>query len=284
MSNIKYTLKDNELTGFGTYKGLLKDIEESKTRNWNNSFNQSEVNRFISNTDSSHTKFAGGTWEDVTNLKNLDGFKKQLKEMEKHKLREKVLTKLEFNPKRKRRLSEHDGDYDFDKRWEIKPFSNCRKEMLPMNVIDVNVDMSISAGTKSEDINKYGAIVWSLIQLIESLGIQCNINIINDVSGLSSDMNSKLIFNIKKSGEYISPVALATCFQSVFFRRAIFAGMVLACDENKKQVCGGLGSPRTLRTSKHIWFENGAVYTKSGGLFNIDEVQQCIVDMVTKRK
>lgn len=280
--NIQYKLEGKQITANGTYKGLLRDIEEKRKKGLNK--NNDDFQRFTTNEDHSHKSFAGGTWEDVTNLNNMNGFKKQLAEFKKHKLEEKIIAKLDYSPKRKRQLSEHDGDYDHDKRWDIKPFNNSKKEMLPISVVDINVDMSINCSMKADDINKYGALVWSIVQLTESLGIQANINIINDCTHLSSEGHAGLLtLQIKKAGEYISPVALATCFQSVFYRRVIFTGMVLECDEFNLKTSYGLGSPRVQRTDKHIWFDKGVIHTRAGGGFNAKEVEEAIVKMVTKR-
>lgn len=283
MQLLKMKKEGNQITVTGSYRDLLKDIETFRKEPLKKTRNRTEFNRFATNDDYSHTSFAGGTWEDVTNLKNMENFKKQLEAFKKNKLEEKITTKIDYSPKRRRYLSEHDGDYDHDKRWEIKSFNNSKKELLPITVIDVNVDMSISADTGSDEINKYGALVWSIIQLIESLGIQANINIINDsINSYDGGGNITLTYCIKKAGEYISPIALATTFQSVFYRRAIFSGMVLAADNFNKEIAYGLGRPRTLRTNKHIWFENGAIFTRSGGLFNAKEVEDSILKMVTR--
>lgn len=282
MQQLKMKKEGKQIIVTGSYRDLLKDIETMRKDSWNNKQNKDQFQNYVTNNDRSHTRFAGGTWEDVTNLNNMAQFKRQLEEFKKNKLEEKITTKIDYSPKRRRFLSEHDGDYDHDKRWEIKSFNNSKKELLPISIIDINVDMSISAGTSAESINKYGALVWSVIQLVESLGIQANINVTNDCTNSTEKSDTKLIYRIKKAGEYISPTALATTFQSVFFRRAMFAGMVLAADNFKERASYSLGSPRYIRTDKHIWFENGAIFTRSGGLFDVKEVEAAILKMVTK--
>jgi len=278
--NIKCDNNAKTITCSGTYKDLLKDIadmrEESK---WNDRTNFKKFKIKVTNDDRSYKNFSGGEWEDVTNLKNLDPFKKQLNEFRKNKLEEKITTKIGYNQIRKRKLSEHDGDFDLDKQWEIKPFIHTKKDMLPMSVIDMNIDMSINSSMSSESINKYGVLIWSLIQLVESLGIQVKVNLINETTKLSyDDYGGNFIFNIKKSGEYISPIALATCFQSVFYRRAIFSGFIMACDKFKQTATDGLGYPKYQKSNRYIWFDKGAIYTKPGGQFDTDE----IVDTISK--
>ena len=246
-----------------------------------NTTNQSLFNKYTNNNDINHIEFSGGKWEDVTNLNNMDSFKKTLGEFKKNRLEEKISAKIDYSPRRKRQLSEHDGDYDHDKRWEIKSFNNSKKEML---LIDVNVDMSINCSMSADAINSYGALVWSIIQLVESIGIQANVNIINDCSSVSDDIDSKITLNIKKAGQYISPVALATCFQAVFFRRAIFSAMILCCENFKSNAYSSLGRPRVQRTDKYIWFKDGAIYTRAGGAFNAKEVEEAILKLVQKGK
>lgn len=285
MSNIKYSIKDNTITSFGSYTGLLKDIEACKERTFKHSVNKEHIQNYSSNKDISHEEFAGGKWEDVTNLRNMDAFKKQLQEFKKHRLEEKIIAKLDFNPKRKRALSEHDGDYDHDKRWEIKPFNNSRKEMLPISVVDINVDMSISCGMSADAINKYGTLVWSIVQLIESLGIQASVKVVNDSVNMTRAGNyeAKLTLEIKKAGEYMSPVSLATCFQSVFYRRVIFSAIVMQAEESGNEVAYGLGRPRVPDEKEFVYFKNGAIYTRAGGSFNEKEIEKAIIEMVTKR-
>lgn len=282
MSRMKYDFKGKQITCFGTYKDLLSDIDElKKSKNFKTKVNEDQFFKYTTNDDHSHKSFAGGTWEDVTNLDNMDSFKKTLAEFKKNKLEEKITAKIDYSPRRRRALSEHDGDYDHDKQWEIKPFSNSRKEMLPITMVDVNVDMSINCGMGAKDINRYGALVWSIIQLVESLGIQANINIVNDCTNITNNsQDAKLTLQIKKAGQYISPVSLATCFQSVFFRRAIFAGMVMECESIGKDAHYGLGQPRVQRTDKHIWFEKGAIYTRAGGSFDAKEVEEAVMKLV----
>ena len=149
---MKATKEGKQITVKGSYRDLLADVEAHKKIAFKNSHNREEFERY-STSNNSHSGFAGGEWEDVTSLKNMDSFKKALADFKKQKLEEKVKAKIDFNPKRKRSLSEHDGDWDYDKQWEIKPFSNSRKEMLPINVVDINVDMSISSGMRAEEIN-----------------------------------------------------------------------------------------------------------------------------------
>ena len=284
MSRLKYS-KDGKVTNVvGSYRDLLLDIEDKRKGTFAVKYNKECFEKYTSNIDKSHTSFAGGTWEDVTSLKNMDNFKKTLAEFQKNKLEEKVKARIDFSPKRKRSLSEHDGDWDFDKQWDIKPFSNSRKEMLPINVVDINVDMSISAGMSAEAINSYGALVWSVIQIIESIGIQANIYVINEGKGISDKSDDRIQLCIKKAGEYISPISLATCFQSVFFRRAIFTGIVLAADHYNEEVYCSLGSPKVAKTDKYIWFEKGAIFTRPGGSFNAKEVEDSILQMLGKGK
>lgn len=283
--NIQYKLENNKIIANGTYIGLLKDIEVQRNKSFKNNGNANAFKEYTTNEDSHHLQFSGGTWEDVTNLNNMSAFKKQLEEFKKNKLEEKIVSKLDFKAQRKRSLSEHDGDYDYDKRWEIKPFSNSRKEMLPISVVDIIVDMSISCAMDAVSINKYGTLVWSIVQLVESIGIQASIKIVNESTQLSTDgKEAKLSLEIKKAGEYISPVALASCFQSVFYRRVIFAGMVLECEMLGLEATYNLGSPKVKKTDKFVWFENGAIYTRAGGSFNAKEIEDSILAIVQSGK
>jgi hypothetical protein len=284
MSRLKYSREGKIINVVGSYRDLLLDIEDKRKDSFKHNFNKERFERYTTNNDKLHSSFAGGTWDDVTSLKNMDSFKKTLAEFQKNKLEEKVKARIDFSPKRKRSLSEHDGDWDFDKQWDIKPFSNSQKEMLPINVVDINVDMSISANMDAEAINKYGALVWSVIQIIESIGIQANIYVINECTGISNKSDDRIQLCIKKAGEYISPISLATCFQSVFFRRAIFTGIVFAAEHYNEEVYGSLGSPKVAKTDKYILFEKGSIFTRPGGSFSAKEVEESVLQMLGKGK
>lgn len=293
MNKINYTVSGRQVIGKGTYKDLLADIKEYQDGKIVTQIPGNEkIHTYISSNNNDYSSFAGGNWNDVINLKNMKQFQNQLEEFRKHKLEEKIKSKLDFSSKRARKISEHDGDYDFEKRWEIKPFNNAIRMPVPISIVDIKVDFSISYAMSADDINKYGAMVWAVVQLIESLGIQCNINMIDDNLNIDSkgggffggnnDSKYDLMFDlqIKKSGEYISPIALATCFQSVFYRRALFAGFVIGCEFLKVRSSDGIGRPREIKVNKNLWYDDGIVHTKPGGIFKVDDVVECIRNML----
>lgn len=284
---MKYNLENNgkHMVGFGSYKDLVDDIEEMRHKTLKNRANQDQFETFTKNGDRYHIEFSGGKWEDVMNVKNMDDFKKALSDFQKNRLEEKIIAKLDYSPKRKRKMSEHDGDYDIDKRWEITPFHSSKMERLPISVIDMNVDMTISAGMDAESINKYGTMVWSVIQLIETFGVQVNVNIIMEVNNLSTcGKSAKMVLNVKRAGQYVSPISLATCFTSVFYRRAMFTADLLVCEAFNVQACSSLGQCKYPSEKKNIWFDKGAIYTRPGAMFKATEIEECLIKMIGVKK
>lgn len=265
----------------GHYRDLLADIQASKD---NTKHNNDHIAKYLSNSGyDDYARFAGGTWDDITNLKNMDKFKKQLEDFRKHKLEEKIQKRVDFSVKRVRRTSEHDGDYDLQKRWEIKPFSSAHRSKVPISVVDFKVDFSISAAMSPEDINSYGAMVWSIIQLVETLGIQVNVTIVTEGVGIADNLDNQQEYIIKKSGEYMSPVSLASTFQSTFYRRAIFSGIALCAENQGKHAWDSLGRPKYPNENRNLWYDKGTIYTRPGGQFKIEEVEKCVMEMIGRK-
>lgn len=73
---------------------------------------------------------------------------------------------------------------------------------------------------------------------------------------------------------------IETCFQSVFYRRVIFANTVLVADSQNKAVNSFLGIHKTIKVSENLWYKDGTLNTKPGGIFSIEEVEKCIQSMI----
>lgn len=153
--------------------------------------------------------------------------------------------------RRNRFQSEHDGDFDFDKRFEIKPFnSTVNKNNGIRRMVKVNVDFSFNCGISAEEIERYGIRVWSIIDIIESQGICCEVNYMWHSTGTYFPKESandqykhrqKTIINIKRSDEYVDIKKIARAFTPWFFRRLLFAMDSFIGDSINEKVCTGLG-------------------------------------------
>lgn len=206
--------------------------------------------------------FRGGTQREVVDAGHgkfdKKAFEKKRDEMKKE------FSKLDFLEqeiarKRSRVMSEYDGELDFDRLYERAPFYATRvSNNGSARTINLTIDFSFSAGVDADKINKYGATCWSIVDLLERSGIQCNVIIQNKVQRLASkggqskvEAPTNWIFNttVKGANEYIDTVDIARCFNTNFYRRAMFHAWVVGCDALGFQANYGLGSVEQMRSS-----------------------------------
>jgi hypothetical protein len=151
--------------------------------------------------------------------------------------------------KRERFYSEHDGEFDRDRLFEIRPFASTR--ILNNGIVrtlDVSIDFSFHCGVTAAAINRYGAMAWSIVDLIESNGIQCSLTIQVQGYGFERGKDSfnsqKILINVKRPGDYVDSLTLARCFTTQFYRRGVFTLYVAACDRFEQEAPHSLGTPR----------------------------------------
>jgi hypothetical protein len=197
--------------------------------------------------------FQGGSAEDIIDSMNGKfNHKEFLKKRDQMKKTFSKLQELEatITRKRNRNMSEHDGELDFDRLYERNPFHSTKYSNNGIaRTMDINVDFSFSAAVKNYEINEFGVTVWSIINILENSGIQCNVNLINTYSGLHSYNNKgysprsvKIITNIKKAGDYIDTMDIARCFTSNYYRRVGFTIAASLCAAAEVPPSWGLGS------------------------------------------
>ena len=192
-------------------------------------------------------EFCGGTYQEALEIGNIDFFNEMREKLESQNVQRKIVPQHLLNRKRRRIKSEFDGDYNFDEKWSMYPFSSARRQRLPIPSIRLVADFSIHCAYESKQINAFGAVMWSLCQMLESIGVNVEVVIRAVCKGFhdNADRANTLVstITVKNSGEYISPIAMTTCFRSVYYRRVIFNADILAADFVDGNVSYGLGSP-----------------------------------------
>jgi hypothetical protein len=179
-------------------------------------------------------------------------------------------------PKRTRRLSEHDGEWQFDRRWEITPFQATHVKRMPTRTLTIMANFTVSAWGKSEEIDRYGAIVWAISQLIEKAGISTRIVWYQHARTVTEcGLASRIEIECKRAGEYLAPSLLAACFTTMFYRRVGFALEVASGEAYGKTVRDSLGSPIRYDPVK---FEKGVLSLAPECVHGYDaELGRCIV-------
>lgn len=156
-------------------------------------------------------------------------------------------------PKRQRRLSEHDGDIDFDRLFDRQPFNATIRQLNgAVRSVELIVDFSINCGISAEQINEYGVVAWSILDFLETNGYSVAVTFKIGTRGPICDdkryANQTLFLKIKKSGEYCDPLALARAFTAGFYRRVIFNLYSIIADASGDEVSWGLGGCEYLTT------------------------------------
>jgi hypothetical protein len=204
----------------------------------------------------------GGTPKELRNALsgNLDMsvFQAKLDEFQRSKLGQKLTSRADATEKRRKRFfSEHDGEWDHDRQWEIAPFQSTRREDSQTKVIDVKCHFAVSAWTSAAELQNYGAAVWAVTQLIEKAGIQTSISYVLGCNNVAENLGVKITLGIKKPGEYLAPSFLAACFTPNFFRRVGFLLYILACDAAGKAARQSLGQP--IGAPSSVTFKDGVL-------------------------
>lgn len=148
---------------------------------------------------------------------------------------------------RQRRKSEYDGDFNFDQKYDIKPFDSSYKKPITQKIINLEAEICFSAGVDSAKIQNFCDLVTGIILDVESKGYLVQFNITghsyhSTVCGMGFEMN----IEIKKPNQYINPQDLMSALSSNFYRRVIFAGITESARMVGKVASGGLGQPRTM--------------------------------------
>lgn len=252
-------------------------------------FFKSESENDDADNEGGSDKWRGGTVEDLKRDLlggiNMAPFIAQKTKLGSSQLLEKLLPKLaEVVPRRRRTMSEHDGEWDYSRRWEITPFAATKRALGTGRTVDINCHFAVDAGNKASQLNEYGTVVWAICDLIESAGIPVRVTCSYAVEDFTEGrLSYRCGVEIKKPGSYLAPNALAAVFQSNFFRRVIFANMQLAGDLENDQTTFGLGMP--VQNNTPIEFTNGQIVISprvTGA--SADEISAVLLEEITGKE
>lgn len=283
------TSKKALVTMTGRYSAVESFMEQYKNLAPHESENADEFERCLKDDSEDREEFCGGTFKSLQNdLKgniDLDPFMREKEKLLSSGLLQKLQTAMrDAVPRRKRVMSEHDGEWSMDRQWELEPFSSTKKAMAQGRTLDIVCNFAVSCQASAKEINRYGAIAWGISDLIESAGIYtrvvCRYEIENvDRNKAETSTDTLIEIEVKKAGQYMPPKMLAAIFQSNFFRRPIFALIVAAADLNQKLVSHGLG--RSKEQGFRVAFKEGALHLAPEAIkaYN-DEIEREILKAV----
>ena len=149
--------------------------------------------------------------------------------------------------KRKRFLSEHDGDYVHERRYDINFMESARLEKVQCNnLIKINACGSFDYNVDASKINDYAKEICELVNFFEAQGRSVELNLTYKLSDLYSSRSSgvmKAFITVKRPDLYLSKADIYRAFSSVFKRHIGFCVNTLMADVNGEYVDEGLGSP-----------------------------------------
>jgi hypothetical protein len=201
--------------------------------------------------------FSGGTFSDLFKQPDLTPYQEARSKLKNKSLMRRIHEKTIMLRRRRRSLSEYDGEWDISRKWEIRPFHHASRQPIANRHLKIRVSMDIACGTKAQSICEYGSLVWGINDLLESVGYNTDIVLHSYAHGVSESrkLDAELEINVKRAGQYISPTNIARCLNSNFYRRTMFALYVKAADNLDQEACSSLGTVNSV--DYIIRFEKG---------------------------
>lgn len=148
-------------------------------------------------------------------------------------------------PRRKRCLSEYDGEFVWDRRFDIQPFIATKKENSGINrTVTLNIRCAFASCITPKQIMEYGALVWAINDALENAGIQTNINQEYFCRNMTNEGTSeRTLVSLKKTDEYVTPQSIAMAFTPWHYRTIHFAQGIISADANGETASSYLGQP-----------------------------------------
>lgn len=227
------------------------------------SSNKSKLNDFSGN---DNLGFTGGRVEELAEKPSMAIFNTAVKDMRKSNIHKKIKTAFADTSIRKRRMNPHDGEYDHDRRWDVNPFSRAARGISPVRSLKIFANISFSCGVGSDTIDRYGAMMAAICNLLESSGI--TVEIILQSIHIDSTDSGCFIDNIiiKKPGDYLPAASLIKAFSSNYYRRVLFTNTVMDVELQGKDARGGLSTPASF--DEAVAFNKGELHIFSHSILD----------------
>jgi hypothetical protein len=265
---VKFDVKDKMVNVEVDYYKYMNCLRTDNSNYLTNGYNKSQFREQVFGNTSQDIEFKGGTYEKLFEDRDLNLYSKYKIELKNNSFYQKIQEKLIKQNKRKRVFTDKDGDFDYDRRFDVAPYCSVIKAKVNKKVVDFYIHTGFSCAVSQETINKYAAIVCVLNDIFNTFGVSTNIYNIKRTNSISSaGYNTTAKIKIKDSGTYSTTQTILKNIDSVFYRRALFSLIILASDHVKQEVFGHLGQPH--RHEKHFEFKDGEIHIYAG--FHVDQ-------------
>lgn len=115
-----------------------------------------------------------------------------------------------------------------------RPYTSRRRILSTQPRMTLNVYIGANCFVDSDTLDKYGRILWALVQTIEQYGVFVEINTIDATERFHNEYKgdkrpkAEIITRVKNSDEYLAPSTLANYLSCNYFRRVTFAQICMA--------------------------------------------------------
>lgn len=242
-------VKENEHIFHGSLSGVRDFINQGKKitlKGKLKNINQKMMHELLDMSG----KWAGVSSEqlakDLEGGKSLDSFLSAKESLDRSGLIKKLQsTMADVSPRRRRVMSEHDGEWLQDRQWEMKPFSATQRALGSNKTLKIVADWVVGSSMEQDSIDRYGALVWAICQTVEDTGICTEIQARYWHKGASTEHDTDFTFlvDIKSAGHYMAPTLLAATAQAAFVRRANYSMLALAHEDIGKKTRSALSYP-----------------------------------------
>lgn len=205
------------------------------------------VKQFIKHLTDADVSFKGGTYENLFEpITDLSQMKQAQEKLEKNKVFKGISYTLQESVKIRRAKSQYDGDYDYDKRWDLEPYQKTRREKLQVKIVKLIINFSFSWYVDAKKIDEFGAFVSGVVNMLEKTGVMVDLTLRSENKSFlinGDDSRSVIDVKLKKTDEYFPIQNIFRTFKGNFYRRALFGLKVANAEFLGKDVCASLGSP-----------------------------------------
>lgn len=189
-------------------------------------------------------KWKGGSYSDLYKPStDLTPVRRAEEKIKAEKIWKRVATTFAEASSRKRVRSAYDGEFDFDKRWDVEPFTRRQIAKRSTRIVKLYIQLSFSCSMSAEKINEYGAFVTAIISLLEKSGVLVEVHCLSMTEDNSPGQLGISSILIKKADEYLPLQSILKVFSANFFRRVLFGLVIAHADALKCDVDYFLGKP-----------------------------------------
>lgn len=144
-------------------------------------------------------------------------------------------------PKR-RRVYGDEGQWVEGRRWDGDAFEDLPVVKAPCQQVEIVSIANAPWYVKAEDLTKYGAAVWAVVDALESFGVSVKLTQrYYCADGFQGNETGVYSVELKEAGEYLSPSFIAGFMTPNFFRRVVWTAFTAMAEAAGKKVSRGYG-------------------------------------------